>query len=181
MFHRSSARRTLRRAALLSVSSALCLLLNGCGGGGSDDCDLGNGWGFSYSPSEVANPGFVLTYKQGVANRWTLNANAMNAACTRGLKVTMRPNNAELPGGAGLPNGITLNAGTGEFSSPVLTAPIEGICQTPTGGIEGLSKNRVCPAGQVLTDRRFVIDIQTDVINTGANPVPTLIYFRPAP
>lgn len=163
------------------VAVAASALLNGCGGGGGDDCEItSQDYGVFWTPS-IPVTGTVapdaLTYKLNQRNTWTMQTRGLSAACMRGLKVQLRD-----PVNEPLPVGFTLDASTGTIDSGLMTRHIEGTCAKTVGStttLGGSSVNRICPAEYTLSDARYVVVVTSDRYNTGT-PIPRALVFRPA-
>lgn len=147
------------------------LALSSCGGGG-DSCEQTGAVEFVYTPAVRTNGDDALTYRLGQANKWTLQLRGVSSACLAGLNVSV-PN-----GRPALPAGFTLDAGTGEIRTGVLSTHVEGRCQN-SGTIIGPSVNRSCGAGLTFHDERYVLVIKTNTVNN-ETLVNTPITFQPA-
>ncbi|WP_377153961.1 hypothetical protein ACFJIX_19565 [Roseateles sp. UC29_93] len=172
---------------VMAVLAALAVagLLNGCGGGGDDDCEVTGERADVYFTPSVPLTGQVaqdaLTYKLNQRNTWTLQARGMTQACLKGLKVEVRDPQF------GLPAGFTLNETTGTIESPVMTRPIEGTCFLNVTNANGTttqhsaaSINRVCPADYKLMERVTAVIVTSDRYNQSTRVV-TAVAFQPAP
>ncbi|WP_431256566.1 hypothetical protein ACQ86G_17760 [Roseateles chitinivorans] len=159
---------------------AVAGLLNGCGGGGDDDCQITAGRpDVVYTPSITVSDTYAtdaLTYRLNQPTSWTLQPRGMTQACLKGLKVRLE--NPDHP----LPAGFKLDAATGTIDAGVMTRHVEGRCLRG-GNVNDAgpnSVNRLCPAGYTVGDERYVLMVTSDHYNIGASPIPLALVFRPA-
>ncbi len=116
-----------------------------------------------------------LGYRLGQANSWTLEIKGVNSACLAGLNVVARSATEDVPAG------FTLDKATGKISTGVMSGHVEGMCVQSGGLVTGSSVNRMCPTGQTLSDRRTVLIVSSNHINTTAVKINTPLSFEPLP
>jgi hypothetical protein len=150
-----------------------------CGGGSSStDCKQTGDVTYAYNsvPLDPKTRIHVLAYKLGQTNTWALTINGVSEGCLAGLKVVARSDLESVP------SGFILDQATGKISSPLMTQHVEIDCVTTTGTITGKSVNRICPAGQTLTNRQVtVLKISSNFIDSKGEVNNTALTYAPKP
>jgi hypothetical protein len=145
--------------------------LAGCGGGAS--CEQTGPVEYVYAPAErVSNVPDALQYRLGQTNTWTLQVRGVSSECLTGLNVRVPV------GRPPLPDGMTLEPGTGTIRTGLMTKHVEGFCNSSPSLP---STNRTCSAGAAYSDVRYVLHVTSDHIDKDVEPINTVITFKPAP
>lgn len=160
------------RAAVLSGAA----LLAACGGG-DEGCAQTGPLTVAYVGERLDAASMIhyLGYRLGQTNSWALEIKGVTPACLAGLNVVPRSE------GEDVPTGFTLDRATGRISTGVLSSHVEGTCVQAGGPVSGSSVNRMCPSGQIFMDRRTVLIVSSNHINTTAIKVSTPVSFEPKP
>ena len=105
-----------------------------------------------YSPGVRTPDGpIALSYSKGVAQTWTMRLVGVTAACASQLRVTAAS--------GALPDGYSLDAGTGALTRAANATGQAGFCDTtaldPPDWVDG-----VCPAGSTPCQRGYAIRVE---------------------